>query len=166
MAWTTPKTWADDELVTANVMNTHIRDNLNVLYERPLDWLNYLPGSDYTTTSTSWVDVDGTNLKLTVTPATSRVFVLATFEGYSEQNVSPANNSAFSFYDGTTRLGDSTYGLTAMLDNSSRLITVCGVFEGLTPDVEIDITLQYRVGISGKHCTIRALPIAMLAWEK
>lgn len=31
MAWTTPKTWESSELVTAALMNTHLRDNLNVL---------------------------------------------------------------------------------------------------------------------------------------
>lgn len=32
MAWTTPRTWTTSELVTASIMNTHVRDNLNYLY--------------------------------------------------------------------------------------------------------------------------------------
>lgn len=32
MAWTTPRTWVPGELVTASMMNTHVRDNLNFLY--------------------------------------------------------------------------------------------------------------------------------------
>jgi len=31
MAWTAPRTWTDGELVTAAIMNPHIRDNLNSL---------------------------------------------------------------------------------------------------------------------------------------
>ena len=31
MAWTTPRTWVDGELVTAALMNTHLRDNLNAV---------------------------------------------------------------------------------------------------------------------------------------
>jgi len=31
MAWTTPRTWTDGELVTKSIMDTHIRDNLNAL---------------------------------------------------------------------------------------------------------------------------------------
>jgi len=31
MAWTIPRTWTTGELVTAAIMNTHIRDNQNVL---------------------------------------------------------------------------------------------------------------------------------------
>ena len=34
MAWTTPRTWTDTELVTASIMNTHVRDNLNALGPR------------------------------------------------------------------------------------------------------------------------------------
>jgi len=36
MAWTTPRTWSPGETVTASLMNTHIRDNLNVL-KTPID---------------------------------------------------------------------------------------------------------------------------------
>lgn len=32
MAWTSPRTWTTSELVTASIMNTHLRDNLNYLY--------------------------------------------------------------------------------------------------------------------------------------
>lgn len=29
MAWTTPRTWTSSEVVTASIMNTHVRDNFN-----------------------------------------------------------------------------------------------------------------------------------------
>jgi len=32
MAWTTPRTWVAGELVTATMLNAHLRDNLNYLY--------------------------------------------------------------------------------------------------------------------------------------
>jgi hypothetical protein len=32
MAWTTPRTWNPGETVTANLLNTHLRDNLNTLF--------------------------------------------------------------------------------------------------------------------------------------
>lgn len=33
MAWTNPRTWNTGELVTASLLNTHLRDNLNYLYQ-------------------------------------------------------------------------------------------------------------------------------------
>ncbi len=32
MAWTTPRTWTAGEIVTAAILNAHVRDNLNALY--------------------------------------------------------------------------------------------------------------------------------------
>ncbi len=34
MAWTTPKTWAADELLTASDLNQYVRDNLSALYDQ------------------------------------------------------------------------------------------------------------------------------------
>lgn len=42
MAWTTPRTWTDTETVTASIMNTHVRDNLDELRD-PGDWDTYTP---------------------------------------------------------------------------------------------------------------------------
>lgn len=33
MAWTTPRTYTGGELITDTIMNTHVRDNLNFLYD-------------------------------------------------------------------------------------------------------------------------------------
>lgn len=33
MAWTTPRDWTNGEVVTETIMNTHIRDNENALYD-------------------------------------------------------------------------------------------------------------------------------------
>ncbi|HVO70081.1 MAG TPA: hypothetical protein VMT24_08550 [Aggregatilineaceae bacterium] len=75
MAWTTPKTWNVDELLTAANLNTHLRDNLNALKAPPTDHYECDEASEYTTTSTSFVDVDGTNLALTITTSGGDVLV-------------------------------------------------------------------------------------------
>ena len=59
MTWITPKTWAVDELVTASMLNTHLRDNLNYLLGRPKQVIRRDNNATYTTTSTSFVDIDG-----------------------------------------------------------------------------------------------------------
>lgn len=64
MAWTTPKTWATGDLVTAVDLNTHLRDNLNALKGVPITAANF---SMYTgTTSTAFVDI-GSAYNLTIT---------------------------------------------------------------------------------------------------
>jgi hypothetical protein len=76
MAWTTPKTWTVRELVTASMMNTHVRDNLNFLLSgRAKQTIKRDNGATYTTTSTSFVDIDGTNLKVDLTTAGGAVLV-------------------------------------------------------------------------------------------
>jgi len=35
-AWTIPRTWVVNEVVTASIMNTHVRDNLNFLYSNSM----------------------------------------------------------------------------------------------------------------------------------
>ncbi len=77
--WTTPKTWAVDELVTASDFNTHIRDNLNALKAPPSAHYELDEASDYTTSSASFVDVDATKLALTIT--TNGGDVLVHFHG-------------------------------------------------------------------------------------
>ena len=67
MAWTAPKTWQADELLSAADYNTHLRDNLNALKNPPGAAIVRDNESVYTTTSTSWVSVDATNLKATIT---------------------------------------------------------------------------------------------------
>jgi len=75
MAWTTPKTWNVDELLTAANLNTHLRDNLNALKAPPTARYECDEASDYTTTSTSFVDVDGTKLAVTITTGGGDVLV-------------------------------------------------------------------------------------------
>lgn len=65
MAWTQPKTWSSEPLVAGD-MNTHIRDNLEALKDPPSDNYELNELSDYSTTSTSFVDVDSTNLAFTI----------------------------------------------------------------------------------------------------
>jgi hypothetical protein len=81
MAWTTPKTWNVDELLTAANLNTHLRDNLNALKAPPTVHYECDEDSEYTTTSTSFVDVDGTNLALTLTTSAGKIFFDVTLDG-------------------------------------------------------------------------------------
>ena len=73
--WTTPKTWVVDELVTAPLLNTHLRDNLGYLFARPGAQVKLISGAAYGVPSTSYVPVDSANLRLTLATASGRVLI-------------------------------------------------------------------------------------------
>jgi len=66
MVWSTPKTWSPGELVTAGDLNLHLRDNLNALKTPPTALIRYTPGTPFSTTSTTFVDIHSSlNFNLT-----------------------------------------------------------------------------------------------------
>jgi hypothetical protein len=67
MAWTTPRSWVAGEVVTAALLNTHVRDNLTAA---PRGWLGYAQVT--ANQSTISTEVDLTSLAVTVTVGTSR----------------------------------------------------------------------------------------------
>jgi hypothetical protein len=146
MAWTTPKTWNVDELLTAANLNTHLRDNLNALKAPPTDHYECDEASDYTTTSMSFVDVEGTNLALTIT--TSGGDVLVHFHG------SVAHSSGSRIYfdvtlDGT-RIGGDDGMVVSYVDTSSGAMRFVS-FTRLVPGVGAGahtFKLQWKTGAS------------------
>lgn len=74
MTWIQPKTWSSEPLVAGD-MNTHLRDNLEALKDPPQGGTDIDNSSDYSTTSTSFVDVDATDFSTTITTHGSDVLV-------------------------------------------------------------------------------------------
>lgn len=64
MAWTEPKTWTP-EVLTSFDMNKHIRDNLNAL-RNPARATVIVNNTDFSTSSETFVDVDGSILSLSL----------------------------------------------------------------------------------------------------
>ena len=81
MAYTAPTTRITGELITASIWNTDITDNLDALKDPPSDNYEADEGSDYTTSSTSFTDVDGAGTELTLTITTTGGDVLIGFTG-------------------------------------------------------------------------------------
>lgn len=73
MAWTNPKSWSVNELLTASLLNTHLRDNLLALKNPPTSLFS--PVTDYATSSTAYVDIDTTNLSRTITTTGGDVLI-------------------------------------------------------------------------------------------
>lgn len=103
MAWTTPRTWVTSEVVTASVMNTHVRDNLNetapanasasggFIFATALNTVatraiaSDSVSTSQTTTSTSYTNLATTGPSVTITTGTAVVVAL---------NALMSNNSA------------------------------------------------------------------------
>jgi hypothetical protein len=142
MTWENPKTWVTGELVTAAMLNTHVRDNLNALKSPPSDDYVCNEGSDYTTTSTSFVNVDSTNLALTIN--TNGGDVMVCFSGVI-QNVTA---SAIVFFDievdGNREAGND--GLLEIQFASSSVLPVSFVrlITGLAAGLHT-VKLQWKV---------------------
>lgn len=75
MAWTTPKTWVAGNTLTAAELNEQVRDNLDFLFSKPISVSNLDEAANYTTTSTTFVDVDATDLGRTITTSGGDVLV-------------------------------------------------------------------------------------------
>jgi hypothetical protein len=75
MSWTTPRTWVNNEALTASDMNTHIRDNLAALKSPPTAQYTANEGSNYTVTTTTFVSIDATNLSLNITTSGGDVMI-------------------------------------------------------------------------------------------
>lgn len=66
MAWTTPKTWATNELVTATAMNEQLRDNMNYLVGAVVPTGSTLPYAGILGSApTGWLICDGSAISRT-----------------------------------------------------------------------------------------------------
>lgn len=144
MAWTTPRDWTTNELVTATLLNTHLRDNLSYLLARPAGSIARVAGSDYSTSSTSWVNIDATNLSITKTIKSGQALALAALWGKCSTGGYRAH---FTFaVDSGGQLGHATYGLWNYLINSANAVypvMLVGLFTGLSAASHV-FTLQYK----------------------
>lgn len=162
MAWTAPITWAAAQLVSATDLNTHIRDNENFLYTRfPVQQALVTNAGNYTTTSTSFVDVDATNLILTITPATGTVVIMA----FLTASLAVTGTVYFDLIlDSTTRYSASASG-SAFLNiggSNQAPVTIFGRFSGLSNTAHT-FKLQWKV--SASTGTIYGSAAAMIGWE-
>lgn len=140
MTWTTPRTWSTGELVTASLLNTHLRDNLDALKNPPSDSYLANESANYTTTSTSFVDVDATNLVFTLDTGGGDVQVA--FNG-----VVGGNGTVYFDVevDGVRFAGDD--GITRTINGSTHALSFIILVEGLAAGSHT-FKLQWKVSAS------------------
>lgn len=133
MAWTTPKTWSSEPL-TSNDLNTYNRDNQNHLYNRVDNIGQVTLTSDVTTTSTSFVDVTGLEVTLTIEHDT----VIVGFAGTVQNDGNGDKGPYFEVtVDGTAHFGsdgvvitENPTGLNGQYMNGSFVAVITGLTAG------------------------------------
>ncbi len=131
MAWTTPITWAAGSVVSAATLNAQVRDNLGYLIARPHQRIIRTDASDYSTTSTTFVNIDAASLSIDLTISGSAVLVgfggvLRQTEGvYLDLSVNGTR------YANTTQgIGIATISSTANYALASYSVLVTGLSVG------------------------------------
>lgn len=150
--WTTPKTWNTGDPLTAADLNTHVRDNLEYLKDKPSAAYRADESSDYSTTSTSFVNVDAAKFALAIT--TKGEDVLIGFLGSLVQS-SASNAMYLDIQVDSTRLGLDD-GLLVLYPNSTAVRQSAGfvyLLRGLAAGTHT-FRLQWKV--SGGTATLHA----------
>lgn len=141
--WSAPRTWSVGELVTAALLNTHLRDNLEFLKTPPTGLYTLNQGGDYSITSTTFVDVDATNLALTITTAGGDVLI--GFSGSFAQATSLAYIYLDLLIDGVRFMGDDGIIFHQAATANARFhMSFCVLKQGLAVGSHT-FKLQWRV---------------------
>ena len=148
--WTTPATFSTGQLVAASDLNTYVRDNTSYLLNRPLGAIKRDNNADYTTTSTTFVDIDGTNLAITLTPSGSAILMGFTGMSYWVTAFGPM----FDFtIDGVRYASAGQDGLgQGVLASGTQYacpITLTALATGLTPGVAHTVKIQWKTRSGG-----------------
>lgn len=150
-AWVTSRTWTAGELVTASIMNAHVRDQLNAL-KSPAYFRCYIDeASDYSIVATSsFTDIDATDLGATIT--TGGGAMLITFQGNFIYSAGVATALYLSIsVDGTTQVTDD--GIVRAVPSSSTL-GFPSTFVWLVPALSAGshtFKLQWKTGATGTY---------------
>ena len=157
-AWTTPRTWVADEVVTAALLNTHLRDNLDYIKTRPQEYTK-ANTTLFSGSATSFTDVDTTNFQADLVDFAGGL-LLVNFSALIK--VSAAADTAY--FDITTkRNADSAVqfggndGIAAFVATSTNQFFNCNltipVF-GIAAAATLQIRLQYKVDSGSTTLTI------------
>lgn len=150
MPWTTPSTWVNGTVVGATDLNTQLRDNLNYLLSGTVTAMAR-SGTNTSTSSTTFVAMDATNLTASLTAVASRVFFALHIPLY----ISTLTNYMYiDFAVNGVRIGNATKGVFGWdFQNvvSGTYVPACFVgFASVTPGA-VTVVPQWRVdgGVGG-----------------
>lgn len=155
MPWTAPRTWVTGQLVTADELNTDLRDNLNHLYDRRNIATNAENGI-FTTSSLNFGQI-GT-LSVSLNTVGTVVLLLAEIRALS--NSDPTHYTLLQWYNVTTA---SLFGQVYHMYAPTRMPVVLTAYEVVSPG-SYTWRLDWRVSDAATtgsidHIRLRAIEI-------
>ena len=148
--WTTPSTWVDNELVTASKLNTHVRDNLTYLYDRPKHIITINTNNQVTGfTSTTFAAINDGLLTLTLTTTGRPVELNAAF------HISSTGNSFFF---------DWLIDDTIWASSGTTTALTGGVWRVNTGDTMVNSTTVYSGLAAGTHTFRPRIRVSASSW--
>lgn len=127
--WTSPRSWTAGELITASIMNAHVRDNLDWL-KTPLESGKIVfATADFTTTSATYVDVTGCTTTLTTRGGGVDVFLRVNWSGSTgtlQLVVDGVSEAILGAIASATAVGATLYHHIPALSAGSHTIKVQG----------------------------------------
>ncbi|MEM6528601.1 MAG: hypothetical protein AAF653_09925 [Chloroflexota bacterium] len=171
MAWNEPRTWAVSEMLTADLLNQQIRDNMEYLKVSGVTVLETASSNGGTIeNSDDWTDLDNTNLLFSLTPSTGQLLLHLT----CQTQLGGGNNfKAFLGYQMRNQ-GVQTWGSDIELteigyyspNSVNTPVSVLGLIP-VTIGQPIDIKLRYKRGsvLGGANGTFIVKNIVTLVTE-
>lgn len=153
--WTAPKTWVAGVTLTAADMNQYVRDNMDWLKAPPKGTVQMSGTSNFTTTSTSFVDVSTTDFQMSITTTGGAVF------GWFVVTVSNSSGTNYANFDvvidGVSVSGASNGVVGGIRLAASTTVSVMIPFykSGLSAAAHT-IKLQFRSDNAGNTVTVYA----------
>ncbi len=147
MAWTSPITWTPGQVVTSTDLNAQLRDNLGYLLARPNGGVLRDNNANYTTSSGMFVDIDGTNLKITLTCTATKVLL-----GFTGVMNASGGTGYLDFMVDSARVGSAGDGLlqvTSATDQGYTMVALATV----TPGTRV---FKVQWGITAGTFTLRS----------
>jgi hypothetical protein len=144
--WTPPRTYTTGEIVTAAMLNAHVRDNLELLKLRvdtPLNAFSQVGSPSYSTASTAFVDIDPAVYSITLNIVGG--LTLLSFTGSFRVTAAPADACFDLSIDGA-RIGTASFGsLVHQVQTANAWIPISfSQLRNITPGLRT-FRLQWRV---------------------
>ena len=155
MAWTTPRTWVTNELVTAALMNEQIKDNENYLKARMPITHEVKATGTVSTTSTNYINL--TNASITFTPVVTGK-AQCIFTTTVRNDVTGGPIAYFELIDNNTNgtIGIETSIKYLQANAPSIAITICGETP-IIAGTPITIVAKWKTSLGTIQCGNRAI---------